>query len=85
MLLYFIAFLVLIPTLVSGSGSKPLVALMKNHYQEDHWNDCMIITLGLELKFIKDLVKTAFIARSNVVTQAPFKFDTCISKNVDLG
>ena len=58
---------------------------MKNHYQEDHWNDCMIITLGLELKFIKDLVKTAFIARSKVVTQAPCKFDTCISKNVDLG
>ena len=52
-----IAFFVLIPILVSGSASKSLVALMKHHYQEDNWNNCLIITLGLELKYIHDLVK----------------------------
>jgi hypothetical protein len=50
--------LFLTPMFVSGDESKPIVAMIKRHVIDEHWKDCLIVTLGLNSEIVNNLVRT---------------------------
>ena len=44
------------PILVLSQDSKLIAELIKHHQRLNHWNSCLIVTLGLSSNHIKALV-----------------------------